>query len=534
MILADMESEMPWKELGKKYGLGNPLYDTLHDFEPRMAAKYNDLVRKQNEANEKVEVAEERLRKLEAKIAEAEGKLGEAESSLRELNEAKATTEQDINGLETKITALNADMTSAKERTRIAIEEDATTETQLAQFVATRNGLAKYSLTLDDLGAIDSVFTSISKLDKDPQRIIETYKRVSDLYEEERRLRDAIDSHNLEVTEREETLRKLNANIADKRSLVDKVLYIESLGATSREVGGVIEAALKSAAKNGYTTEESLTALAADLGKNYGVTRSLREEVDVLAKKRLNLEQVIAELEKQRTNTQQILDARQRFMNSHIWLNSQGVTDQEIVELHEVIAEYENDVTSFKRTLKELGGLNVYLVEKRTVVEGLEARDRQLNKSLKEKEAKLTELDTLFLKKGDDYSEKLKKYLSTLESATKGIDTQLNKLFEGYYSSIDVKVAGFLGEIAKVLKDATGVRDYVHEVFADASNLRNTEALAAMMSGLNVNPRLLYIQLIALIIGAREFFVKTGDNKLATILERALVEMRNIGGPIDL
>ncbi len=137
------------------------------------------------------------------------------------------------------------------------------------------------------------------------------------------RIQGEIDSLNQTADERRVTLRKLEAFVEDKSGLVEKILYVESLGATIREVGAVIEAAQRSSARNGDSTAESLRALAADLGENYGVTRRLREEVDVLAKKRLNLEQMIAELEKQRINTQQILDSRQKFMNS-----TYGLTDR--------------------------------------------------------------------------------------------------------------------------------------------------------------------------------------------------------------
>ncbi len=178
--------------------------------------------------------------------------------------------------------------------------------------------------------------------------------------------------------------------------------------------------------------------------------------------------------------------------------------------------------------------MEAYYAQKRSAVNELKVKESELTKIIAEKKKRLDELDEVFVKRGKEYGEMLQKNLSTIETAAKGIDPKLDELLKKYYTSIDVRVDGFLKDIAKVLKDATTVRDYVHEVFADASRLRNMEALVAMMSGLNVNPSLLYIELIALIGGARESFSKTGDNRLAEILEGALVEMRKVGGPIGL
>jgi len=99
-----------------------------------------------------------------------------------------------------------------------------------------------------------------------------------------------------------------------------------------------------------------LATIALDFGENWGVTRRLREDVEVLGRKRDNLVRLISEGEKSIKTQEQVLERNEAALAPLRWLNGAGVDNQTIVDIHRYLSE-QGDAQGSVDKVELLGGL---------------------------------------------------------------------------------------------------------------------------------------------------------------------------------
>ena len=280
------------------------------------------------------------------------------------------------------------------------------------------------------------------------------------------------------------------------------------------------------------------------------------KEVKDLEEKRSDLEGRISSWEQRLEAQGRILKHNGEALASLRWLNQSGVTNQAIVDIHGAMVEYEGDAQGFAGAMRELGGLNAYVEEKKKSLRELEAREGQLKESIGKEQAKLSELEEQTTEIVEACADRLDISLARIDAQAKTLDPRFDALMEKYYSTVDTRaemllkrideavekrnntlakmLTSFSGTLNKSLEGIEVLSINVNKAMVGATKLAGLNEIAQMMSGDNVSPRTLILRLYAILQRSSETLKKRGYAKHAEALDEALEAMRKLDGPFDL
>ena len=280
------------------------------------------------------------------------------------------------------------------------------------------------------------------------------------------------------------------------------------------------------------------------------------KKINLLEVKRRDLERENSSLEQKIEAQGRLLGENQKALISLKSLNDSEVTNEDITCIHATVTEYEGSPQAFKKRIEELEGLDAYMLQKRVAVRELEEREQQLTATVSEKEGKLSRLDDTFIQRGREYQDRLDECLRNVESSSKSLDVALNNLMDKHGSALDARTAELFKKLEETLetrnkKLALGVESLaktIDKTRADLENIRNTTfetvrmvnrlanllVLADMMSGENVDTRILLLQLHIILGKSARTLENNGLTEHAKAIDDAQGKLMKLEGIYDL
>ncbi len=142
--------------------------------------------------------------------------------------------------------------------------------------------MGKYDLKLGDLDSVIAVLLSVSKLNYDPEKVVEVFKRVSDHEEEVKKLQQAAESTWRIVKELDEKAKSLENVIVENGSLVKEIKAMRDSKLETGDVKAVVDAAVRIGSENGLSARGAITKIVSYLQQSWDANLGLELELQRL------------------------------------------------------------------------------------------------------------------------------------------------------------------------------------------------------------------------------------------------------------
>jgi hypothetical protein len=305
----------------------------------------------------------------------------------QQLLEDVESMHKEFEELEDKTYAFEQKRDAAKQEMHDAVKDKQTTLMELNQFTALRDKLAPLGLDMGDAEKAGNCILEVSKRGNDAVAVVQYYSQGIDLSKRSKDQEARLGNINKEILKRENTLKRLEGELAEKVDLVARVREAKALGVRPSQLIAVVEAAREVGARRGLGHDESIAKLESDLRDAWEAKLGFENERTSQEEKlRIVNERIKRAEERERV----ALDNARAQEQALAGLNElrKHVSPTEIVDFKRMIVDSGQDVSTFRTEIQRLGSLSAVvdgiLAGKDVEVAKLRGEETTLNAQVQE------------------------------------------------------------------------------------------------------------------------------------------------------
>jgi hypothetical protein len=401
--------------------------EEIEDPEDFMSVVIGEAQKRDLSGEEIIRYARE-LRDVEAVTGKGYSKI------LEEIDESKEKHKD----LEKTTMMLEEQVHAVRSELEKSLEEAEVTKERLVKYISSRDSLIEYGISFEELDQLAAILSNVDEMGHDPVEIIDFYGRS-------KALQDILESNikkNERLKERNEALLIENDELEEKlEQNLELRTAVKSHLEAKIEAGDILD--IVNSVKNmgevlGLDERGALNRFITDVKTQYNERNGFSFRIEELKEIQRVLEEKNSLIRERLEVLEEVLEDRNRAVDSLKRLEVLEVTDSEIIEWRQLLEQQDYDVTSFRAELIKLGGMNELVKEKTADVSELEFREKALKSSILELNNRISALQAT---------------LDILRESIKSEADKIRKVVEDFESYFTSPETGFKSRSRMIVDD---------------------------------------------------------------------------------